>query len=919
MSIRSASPAALRQRGHAGSRAPGGWLAPADRPAGHAPVPGWRAPPRLHPGAARRLGLVGCASALFLAAAGATAQDAALTYQGRLSQAGQAADGVFDLRFTLFDAAAAGQPVAAPRDAGDVPVTGGLFAVTLDFGAAAFTGGERWLQIEVRPGASTGAFVTLTPRQRLTAAPYAVHSTTAASYSGPVTAAQLPANVALLDAASVAFTGAVLATNPAGRFTGAFSGNGGGLTNLHTTSTNFIFTLASDGTNAPETYALATTSHVAQAIAQATAPLAARAPTNTQQVWLAARTDGVPGTGTSIDPYDVSTVDKLDSFLMELFWLKPVSNLVVTFQPGVYYTRGSQYHDFGWKVYDGSRNVTLRGSGQGATTIYLTNDALHVADMVNCIMFGSPEQSGYGAWRVHNCRVEDLTLDIGTHVRRPGVKSDGVKMYGSGNTISRVTVKNVVGVWSAGMEGFGLSVNRVYTNLVAGGDDFDNAIEHCRVEGIHDYGGGVMLVCNRSRALYNFVDAGYVGPSDTRRTAGLSLYGDGNLALGNVVTNVWRGIHADNTVTSKRWSHNQLIGNSFWGYQAALTSVPTDPDARADYWLILGNLFHAPYPSSLWFWAQHQSQPSLKVQKHWSLLGNRFVGNPQNQRGLALLGAEAWNWTGNRFETTNCPTGLIGTDNYCGPTYIGTNAGQIFVYTNMLGGNFTNTVLYQPTLAGARLTNTTLLGVTTADSVRVTNLHSYGGLLGSYLGAGDGWLDSSGLTINTHRYSGVTFTDQSGNESATLYTHPLWEDPGSPGFTGTNGLLAIRTLNQLYHFPATNITQGDIWWLGLGGGHMTNAGFTVSGRGFIGDGSRLANVPLTALRMPPLTNEQTGVTLGGAFAGSFAGNGAALTNAFGARWFVTNATPTFDAPNGSLCTTTQGRFYVRSNGVWVLK
>jgi hypothetical protein len=38
-----------------------------------------------------------------------------------------------------------------------------------------------------------------------------------------------------------------------------------------------------------------------------------------------------------------------------------------------------------------------------------------------------------------------------------------------------------------------------------------------------------------------------------------------------------------------------------------------------------------------------------------------------------------------------------------------------------------------------------------------------------------------------------------------------------------------------------------------------------------------------------------------------------------ALWLFTNNTPSLNAPNGSLCTTTDGRFFVRSNGVWVLK
>jgi hypothetical protein len=46
--------------------------------------------------------------------------------------------------------------------------------VKLDFGSGAFNGDARWLEIGVRPGASTGAYTTLDSRQELTPAPYAL-------------------------------------------------------------------------------------------------------------------------------------------------------------------------------------------------------------------------------------------------------------------------------------------------------------------------------------------------------------------------------------------------------------------------------------------------------------------------------------------------------------------------------------------------------------------------------------------------------------------------------------------------------------------------------------------------------------------------------------------------------------------------
>ncbi len=50
----------------------------------------------------------------------------------------------------------------------------GVFTTQLDFGTDAFPPGARYLEIRVRPGASIGAYTTLTPRQQVTGAPLAL-------------------------------------------------------------------------------------------------------------------------------------------------------------------------------------------------------------------------------------------------------------------------------------------------------------------------------------------------------------------------------------------------------------------------------------------------------------------------------------------------------------------------------------------------------------------------------------------------------------------------------------------------------------------------------------------------------------------------------------------------------------------------
>jgi len=97
------------------------------------------------------------------------------TYQGRLTDAGVPANGVYDFQFGLFTDLVGGFQVGSPVSLGDVTVTDGLFTVQLDFGNV-FDGTALYLEIGVRPGASTGAYSTLVPRQTLTPAPYSIYS-----------------------------------------------------------------------------------------------------------------------------------------------------------------------------------------------------------------------------------------------------------------------------------------------------------------------------------------------------------------------------------------------------------------------------------------------------------------------------------------------------------------------------------------------------------------------------------------------------------------------------------------------------------------------------------------------------------------------------------------------------------------------
>jgi len=118
----------------------------------------------------------------------------AFSYQGRLQDGTNAANGLYDLRFAVYDAASAGNQVGPALTNNAVGVTNGLFTVLLDFGPNVFGGQARWLESAVRAN-GVGAFSLLPPRERLTATPYALYATNAGVAlgvaAGGVTAAAL--------------------------------------------------------------------------------------------------------------------------------------------------------------------------------------------------------------------------------------------------------------------------------------------------------------------------------------------------------------------------------------------------------------------------------------------------------------------------------------------------------------------------------------------------------------------------------------------------------------------------------------------------------------------------------------------------------------------------------------------------------
>ena len=136
-------------------------------------------------------GLLGLVLALSLQPWALFAQRTAFTYQGRLTAGGNAANGLYDLTFRLYDAESGGNQVGSALTNAATGVSNGLFTVTLDFGVGIFAGDSRWLVIGVRTNGG-GVFSTLAGRQPVTPSPYAIHAADAVTASSATTATTVP-------------------------------------------------------------------------------------------------------------------------------------------------------------------------------------------------------------------------------------------------------------------------------------------------------------------------------------------------------------------------------------------------------------------------------------------------------------------------------------------------------------------------------------------------------------------------------------------------------------------------------------------------------------------------------------------------------------------------------------------------------
>ena len=108
------------------------------------------------------------------------AQSSAFTYQGKLTENGAPANGIYEMRFRLFNQVANGFEFGTPKTIPNISVAGGIFTVKLEIGDWTFDQNDRFMEIAVRPQGSVNPFTVLAPLQQITLAPKALFSEAAA-------------------------------------------------------------------------------------------------------------------------------------------------------------------------------------------------------------------------------------------------------------------------------------------------------------------------------------------------------------------------------------------------------------------------------------------------------------------------------------------------------------------------------------------------------------------------------------------------------------------------------------------------------------------------------------------------------------------------------------------------------------------
>ena len=243
-----------------------------------------------------------------------------------------------------------------------------------------------------------------------------------------------------------------------------------------------------------------------------------------QEVWIAVRTDGLPGTGTQTDPYDGSTAAKLDTILR----LIPAYTRI-HLGPGTFLTTGSfsyneargYYVKAGWKI---------NGAGKELTTVKATFYPTTAGTNGHCVFEGDCNVDGNGT------EITDLTVDCNWQNlgAATNTRTAAINLFGNNCRISRVKAINAYGNWASLAECFCLEINPVRTMPATGA-----VIEGCEVSNFQgDYGYAICLpnygptVGKITGTIRNNRVTGWIGTAAYSTPGGFNSVFEGNYASG---------------------------------------------------------------------------------------------------------------------------------------------------------------------------------------------------------------------------------------------------------------------------------------------------------------------------------------------------------------------------------------------------
>ncbi len=203
-------------------------------------------------------------------------------------------------------------------------------------------------------------------------------------------------------------------------------------------------------------------------------PTAAPSPISAQEIWIAVRTDNVDGTGTQIDPYDGSTMDKFDVIMADRSKTPPYTTIHLG--PGTFRTAASDHNK--WQVKSG---WVVEGAGMYSTTVQMGGSVAGIHYDLEAFKSDCCSSAD-------NVIIRDLTVDCNwaelqatatdnKNVGEKNISVSAIEIFGSNNLIERVRHINTYGSAANGQEEFGVSLCPP-SNM----DGAGNRISYCRGE-----------------------------------------------------------------------------------------------------------------------------------------------------------------------------------------------------------------------------------------------------------------------------------------------------------------------------------------------------------------------------------------------------------------------------------------------------